>query len=335
VAKQAEGNMDAHDIDFQNLQIADANTPTNVVESGLKNFLQKIYGASGEQHFQSLKNALIHAGAVIAGGSILATLTNAFAINDIDIYVHASNVSGILEVLINKMGLELMDCNLATPYDDSFFRKNNIIARYLLSGQELSIDVMAVPDMKDLHTVVGNFDLSFCSVLYSGKGVVPVNTTFEDIRNKKGILRDEYFEAFLNGNKFILRRLMKYVGRGFKITTKESRWSLNLTRSQYMKKNLVDKSGFEWIMYRVLLKLKDDDIFDENMFAIPEYLAVTDPSDQKAILEGFVSYLKSRNQDLSSTLSEIFDTELQLNSWRISPEYKDYFENFLKAINME
>ena len=97
-----------------------------------------------------LNDALIEAGAIIAGGAVLyayhqdsrtlmrqsaasAEIDEA-AMNDVDIYIHASKTLQFVEDLSNQsINYHIAKGNYIAPaYDQSFFRKNNILARFTL-----------------------------------------------------------------------------------------------------------------------------------------------------------------------------------------------------------
>ena len=75
---------------------------------------------------------------------------------------------------------------------------------------------MIVNPNVSLVSVVENFDLTFCQIYYDGSTVEAMH--INDVKNKKGVLRDDYTETLLRGNTFTLYRLSKYQSRGFSIT---------------------------------------------------------------------------------------------------------------------
>lgn len=159
---------------------------------------------------------------IIAGGSVLAGFTD-FNINDIDIYVNVKNVVKVVEALI-KLGYILNYSCLAPPYDQSFFKKNNILSRlnfvYKYSDKEylkFPVDLMIIPDNIQVENVPQNFDLSFCEIWFDGQNIYAVEPN--GINNKKGFLKPDYNKSlFQYFNKFIINRIKKYVKRGFNIT---------------------------------------------------------------------------------------------------------------------
>ena len=62
------------------------------------------------------------------------------------------------------------------PYDASFFRKNDIIGRFMINFRpRLYIDILVVKNEKSLVDVVKSFDLSFCKTWYDGINIFAIN----------------------------------------------------------------------------------------------------------------------------------------------------------------
>ena len=158
-------------------------------------------------------------GAVIAGGSILSMIidNNTSFLNDFDIYVNLKNSQIIYEAII-KLGYKLISSHLSPAYDQSFFKKNNILSRFSffnLKGLK-PIDLMIIDDNVTVNSVVSNFDLSFCEIWFDGENVYSNDP--ESLKTKTGYLKKDYAEyVFTYFNKFIIRRIKKYSKRGFKI----------------------------------------------------------------------------------------------------------------------
>lgn len=171
--------------------------------------------------FTNFQESIITSKALVAGGSILATFGK-YRINDLDIYVHYSNAQQLIKDLCEKclyFTPHYSGFHQATQYDQSFFRKNNILSRFCLrdrTNTRKSIDVMVIPDDYPIEDVVTNFDLSFCEVWWDGKDVY-ANDPY-GVRTKSGILKPDYRQSlFQEMNMFIIRRMQKYRSRGFKI----------------------------------------------------------------------------------------------------------------------
>ena len=111
-----------------------------------------MYFNNNETEFKEFHEAIINSEALIAGGSILSSFGN-YKINDLDIYVHYSKAKLLLDKL-KLIGYHNRMCNYfhqASQYDQSFFKKNNILARFVFYRQyrnniERSIDIMIIPD---------------------------------------------------------------------------------------------------------------------------------------------------------------------------------------------
>ena len=103
-----------------------------------------------------------------------------------------------------------IDC----AYDDSFFRKNNIIGRFPFSKSSVKpivniIDVIVVKKHIDLKSVVNNFDLTFCEIWYDGTTIHANNLS--GAINKVGKLKEDYLIKLLNQkNMFTCARMIKY-----------------------------------------------------------------------------------------------------------------------------
>lgn len=172
----------------------------------------------GLEKFEILRQALIDCEAVVAGGGVLAVYAD-YEISDLDIYVNVEFGEDLYLALRNSMGYHIakMWGNVAPAYDESFFRRNNILARFRLYQDNLpSIDIMMIPDHIPVRQVVTNFDLSFCQVWYDGQTVETNHR--RDILKKSGFLQKDYQESlFQNFNWFIISRILKYTNRGFKV----------------------------------------------------------------------------------------------------------------------
>lgn len=189
----------------------------------------------GSERFEILRQALIDCEAVIAGGGVLAPYAD-YHVFDLDIYVNVEFIQDFYLVLRNVMNYQIGGKNkwgnVAPPYDESFFKKNNILARFRLYHEHLpSIDLMMIPDDIPVRQVVTNFDLSFCQVWYDGQ---TVETNHErDILTKHGFLQKEYQESlFQKFNWFIISRILKYNQRGFKVQV-----SMTPALKKFMTKN--------------------------------------------------------------------------------------------------
>ena len=179
--------------------------------------------------FPEFKEAIIKNKAIIAGGSVLSIFGD-YKINDLDIYVNYSNAKELIKDLY-PLGCTPFETHRAPAYDQSFFRKNNIISRiycvmsargmvleaerYYFADKKMSIDIMIIPDHISLESVVTNFDLTFCQVWWDGNSIHSYD--IEDVRSKSGSLNPDYIESYIAMNNFTVKRIMKYKNRGFEI----------------------------------------------------------------------------------------------------------------------
>ena len=205
-----------------------------------------VYGIFGDK-FAVFNDALISGEALVAGGSVLAPYIDG-KISDIDIYIHASKAEEFVEVLKTELEYGFVPDGLnyiAPAYDQSFFRKNNILARFrLFSRLYTYIDIMIIPDDIALLSVVTNFDLTFCEIWYNGKTVSAVDPA--GILAKTGKLKKDYVENLLVYlNHFTIKRVEKYVKKGFTI-------SYDCDRSYTFKKKIKTVlSPEEWVVYKL------------------------------------------------------------------------------------
>ena len=187
------------------------------------NYLHNLFSRSDiiKDHFVK---AIKDSHALVAGGSVLRAYKQWYdsGDGDIDIYVNI-NQAELLYDRLKKIGYSINVKNLAPAYDQSFFMKNNISARFRLINYERHmklakfIDIMLVPSEINLTTIVQNFDLTCCEIWFDGTIIRATNN--DDILNSKGTLREEYRQSLLEYfNNFIIKRMKKYTERGFTIT---------------------------------------------------------------------------------------------------------------------
>ena len=206
-----------------------------------------------------LNDALIEAGALIAGGAVLGAYTYS-DIRDIDIYIHASKAETFVNVLhksILKYNFYTIPC-ISPAYDQSFFRRNNILARFTLRQsyededeydyqQRLpDIDIIILPDAIPILSVVKNFDLTFCEIWYDAVTATVSAVDPAGILEKRGMLKKDYVENMLVYlNRFTIKRVEKYVKRGYTI-------SYDCDRSYtFAKKSKNVLSPEEWVVYKL------------------------------------------------------------------------------------
>lgn len=216
-----------------------------------KKFTDKLKNIYGDNPTRFLNESIEETGALIAGGSVLSAYAN-FELKDLDIYVNISN-SNRLFYSLYELGYIISYRVMAPAYDQSFFRKNNILTRFFLINNNESgdyqdilptIDVMILPDNVKPIDVVNNFDLSFCQIWFDGKKVNASN--FDEIKKKEGHLRSEYVESYIKyQNIFIIKRMNKYKARGFTINIDID---INNTKIVYKNKVKDVESPEEWVV---------------------------------------------------------------------------------------
>ena len=221
----------------------------NIFIKILKDIFKNDLEPESENIFNTFNNGIRQADALIAGGAVLSAYTGG-TINDLDIYVHISRVSKLKDVLVNiGFQFSLYLNYIAPPYDQSFFKRNNILSRfrmYDLLYRYPDIDLMIIPDAIPLRNVVTNFDLSFCEIWYDGITVEAVDPT--GVLSKKGVLKKDYLENLLVFfNMYTIKRMRKYKIRGFTI-------DIICFQSSYTFQNSIQKhvtSPEEWVVYKI------------------------------------------------------------------------------------
>jgi hypothetical protein len=177
------------------------------------NVLRAHYG----EHFEEFNGALVDSGALVAGGSVCGAY-HGFVSKDFDVYVNLERATTMITGL-TRIGYNAHLCNVATEYDSSFLRRNNILTRIEFRTADRpvfkSVDLMIVANSTTVHRVVQNFDLTFCEAWYDGVSVDATDPV--SLMKKSGFLRVEYLEGYLNGNLFTRKRIRKYKNRGFTI----------------------------------------------------------------------------------------------------------------------
>jgi hypothetical protein len=312
-----------------------------LVENSIKAHMNTFFRQTTDvdTYFNILKDALQESNAVIAGGAVVSALTGAFSVNDLDIYVSSDNYLPLLKTLAETLKLKLIECRLAPPYDESFFKRNHIIARYSFAPPTQMFfdwrayvnhlfDVLVVHKGVDIHSVVGNFDLSFCSVLYDGSDVLAVDTTIQEIKRKKGVLKPTYHGALANGNAFTLNRLIKYIKRGFSIDMGNT--ALVGFEKQYRKK-LVEQTGTEWIILKVIDYIKKRFVSILGTFTIPDFIIDEDYSDTNRVVQAFATYLNSLHQDPATLVAKVL-YYVEDTSSAVTQDYRDYYQNFMDML---
>ena len=199
--------------------------------------------------WSNINRLLIENNALIAGGSVLSPYIDIDGrINDLDIYIHRSNAIAFVEGLTTSTNYSFTKRgNYIQPaYDQSFFRKNNIIARFRLYFRNYPpMDIMIIPDEIPILNVVTNFDLTFCEIWYDGKTVTAVDP--QGITNRTGKLKKDYVNSFLlHLNQFTIKRVLKYVKKGLTIT-----YDSEKIRNTFLRQSKKVTSPEEWVVYKL------------------------------------------------------------------------------------
>lgn len=195
----------------------------------------------------SFVNSVLHDNnAIIAGGFLLNAihpLTPA-EYPDIDCYVPCKNLKTFNQTMVKLIVSNQLRQYNASFYCRSFLRRNGIrsvqglyikkIEKFLARdprrydgreydralgeymGDEHIMDIMAVRNSRSPIDVVQNFDLTFCQVWYDGENVYATHPSH--IKEKSGVLQNDYAILFLQGNRFLKKRISKYDNRGYTIT---------------------------------------------------------------------------------------------------------------------
>ena len=94
-----------------------------------KNLLQAL---DTKENVDQFKSILYSTNSLLAGGFLVRSYTDFDSdMGDLDIYVQNKHAVSML-LYLNSVGFEMEFWNMAPPYDQSFFRKNNIMSRTYL-----------------------------------------------------------------------------------------------------------------------------------------------------------------------------------------------------------
>ena len=87
-----------------------------------------------EENVEVFKKLLNSTNTLLAGGFLVRSYSNNELedLGDLDIYVQNKHAVSML-LYLNSVGFEMNFWNMAPPYDQSFFRKNNIMSRTFLT----------------------------------------------------------------------------------------------------------------------------------------------------------------------------------------------------------
>lgn len=217
------------------------------------------------QLFDVFRGAVKDAHAVVAGGSVLSALIDK-PINDLDVYVHYSYAFQLIMRLMNdcKFSTKSWKIHTGSMYDESFFRRNQILLRVPLYkpfrrgrrdhrvqfgnqplSEDFQIDIIVIPDEVNLEDVVTNFDLTFCETWWDGDKVYASDP--DGIRFREGKLKPAYWKCFFQDlNWFTIRRLRKYRSRGLRVNLCDNpEMTLNQLATEVLD-NQTDQNVEDW-----------------------------------------------------------------------------------------
>ncbi len=185
----------------------------------------------------TLDAVLQQTGSLISGSSVLAAILNenwdvrGSELVDVDWYVPIPHDKTVKDLV---RAAQMKDINniKSSSYCNSFLRRNGIrTVNTLISNvdypayEETSsevdvnwirkVDIMSVRKRTTPLNVVRNFDLTFCQVWYNGKDVWATHP--QHITTKKGEIQGDYVTLYLSKNRFLRKRVHKYIERGFSI----------------------------------------------------------------------------------------------------------------------
>ena len=231
----------------------------------------------GDEYWNKLNQYIKDSNAMIAGGAVLSAYSNDI-VNDLDVYIYASKAVDFVNNLTNDGTYEVaFEGNYLRPsYDQSFFRKNNILARFsfntVIRRKFPLIDVMIIPDEIPLLNVVTNFDLSFCEIWYDGYYVKAVDP--KGVLTKTGTLKKDYTDKLLlDLNRFTVKRLKKYIKKGY-IISYDSENPINTfekeTKSILSPEEWVVHKLYNWIVFSIRVD-KLDSVKILCTYPLPKY----------------------------------------------------------------
>ena len=246
--------------------------------------LVRFFDAGYNAHFRAsdntdsltfLNKTLKENNAVIAGGFLLNAIHNyvrpgVYETVDIDIYVPCKNLKRLNKTMAKLTSSGRLTQHNATSYCLSFLRRNGIrsVQTFYPSNDQRDpirysvpsiMDIMAVRNTRSPLDVVQNFDLTFCQIWYDGETLWVTHPS--DVKNKKGVLQNDYVALFLQGNIFLKNRIRKYARRGFIVRTNTSNFNLsevagnNSFYANYCPSVPHDEAFYKQWLTRVLFKL--------------------------------------------------------------------------------
>jgi hypothetical protein len=169
-----------------------------------------------------LNSVLVANGAIISGGFILKAI-GAFVDEssvDMDIYVSDKTSDYFVPIMQALFNPEKVVKHVQSE-TSTFFKKNGIksVTKYAKTKPKyMELDIVEVDSEsgRQPKDVVMNFDLTFCENWYDGKTVYM--TYPEHVKTKHGSLEKHYLNLYYKGNPVLLKRMNKYIKRGFHLS---------------------------------------------------------------------------------------------------------------------
>lgn len=248
-----------------------------------KEYIEQQLGNKSEL-LDNIFKSLSETSSCIAGGSVLSFINNE-KINDLDIYVPTKNIIKFME-LINTgpqcNSLTIIDKNISSAYDQSFFKKNKIRYRYtfIINGENYDEDIYIYPNVitpphtkikvdimlidTNFENVVTNFDLNICEIFTNGESIYTTSKeNYINIIEKNASLKKDYHKCYFEENRFILSRLKKYMLKDYEISINSSK--INLKEILVLNENIRSDEKKQ-------LKIKDKHIDDEEEFFVKKMI---------------------------------------------------------------
>ena len=258
-----------------------------ILEKNVQEFKEYIEQQLGNKSelLDNIFKSLSETTSCIAGGSVLSFI-NDEKINDLDIYVPTKNIIQFMELINtgqNCSSIKIIDKNMSSAYDQSFFKKNKIRFRYtfIITGDDYDDDMIYInpnlitPPHKSIKVdvmlidthfedVITNFDLNICEIFTNGESIYTTSEeNYGHIIKKNGILKNDYHKCYFEENTFILSRLKKYMLKDYEISINSSK--LNLKEILILNKDLNSEEKKQ-------LKIKDKHIDDEEEFFVKKMI---------------------------------------------------------------
>lgn len=223
------------------------------VQNALINFFREGYlkyvsteKASDTDIIDYINNILITYGIKISGGFILKSMglfSGNTGSSSIDIDIYAPYISSTDKsrkkrrtIKLHKLLYELFNAdrsntgipvykyfkvNRVNSHKSIFFRKNGIysVTKYV-KFPNAEMDIVQSDSSTTPIKIIQRFDLSFCQNWYDGVNLWSMDRKGV-YKEDMGTLEDSYVELFLGKNPVTLKRIAKYISRGFRVKYKD------------------------------------------------------------------------------------------------------------------